>query len=222
MRVENDCAVVEVADTGVGISAELLPRIFDLFVQSERTLDRAQGGLGVGLSVVKRLIEMHEGRICARSAGIGQGSTFEVRLPLIAPPAQARSEAVSVGPTPRRILIVDDNADAADSLALLLEVDGHQTQAVFSPIDALAHLESFRPEVILLDIGLPVMDGYALAQRIRESPYGAATKLVALTGYGQAEDVSRARAAGFDEHMVKPLEFVLLRQTLERFATGSP
>jgi PAS domain S-box-containing protein len=215
-RSEQACAVIEIADTGAGIAAELLPRVFDLFVQSDRTLDRAQGGLGIGLSVVKRLIEMHGGRIHAHSAGIGHGSTFEIRLPLIAGPTSIRPEVPRRKVTPRRILIVDDNADAANSLVLLLDIEGHETLAASSAREAIDRLESFQPDVALLDIGLPDMDGYTLAELIRESAPCKGMKLVALTGYGQAEDVARARQAGFDAHLIKPLDYSLLRQTLER------
>lgn len=216
-RSDDGCVVVEIADNGVGISAELLPRIFDLFVQSDRTLDRAQGGLGIGLSVAKRLVEMHGGKISARSAGVGCGSTFEIRLPQVAAPAHTGSDVSPTEVTPRRILIVDDNADAAGSLALLLESEGHEARAVCNAKDALAGLESFQPHVAMLDIGLPDMDGYTLARHIRESSRFAGLKLVAITGYGQPDDVSRASEAGFDAHLLKPLDFSLLRRIMERF-----
>jgi PAS domain S-box-containing protein len=216
-RSDDGCVVIEIADSGVGISAELLPRIFDLFVQSDRTLDRAQGGLGIGLSVVKRLVEMHGGKISARSAGVGCGSTFAIRLPQVTAPAHTGSNVSPIEVTPRRILIVDDNADAASSLALLLESEGHEARAVCNAKAALEGLESFHPHVAMLDIGLPDMDGYTLARQIRESSRFAGLKLVAITGYGRPEDVSRASEAGFDAHLVKPLDFSLLRRIMERF-----
>jgi signal transduction histidine kinase/DNA-binding response OmpR family regulator len=212
-RVEKSHAVIEVTDNGAGIAPQLLPRIFDLFVQSDRTLDRAQGGLGIGLSVVKRLIEMHEGEVTARSPGLGLGSTFELRLPRIARPP-ARGEEPSIKAPPQRILIVDDNADAAHSLALLLSFDGHTTRVALSSEEALEYAESFEPHTALLDIGLPGMNGYELAQRFRQAPKLSAVRLIAVTGYGQAEDRERALAAGFDNHLVKPVDLTSLGRTL--------
>jgi CheY-like chemotaxis protein len=212
-RAEGSGALIEVSDTGVGIAPELLPRVFDLFVQADRTLDRAQGGLGIGLSVVRRLIEMHDGTVTARSAGLGHGSTFEIRLPRIARPEPASPRAEPIGSLPRRVLIVDDNADAANSLAMLLSLVGHQTRVAYSGPEALACIESFRPDLALLDIGLPGMSGYELAQRLRTlAPHGL--RLVALTGYGQLEDREQARAAGFDDHLVKPADIQALERTL--------
>lgn len=221
VRTGNQGAVafVEISDTGVGIPPELLPRIFDLFVQSERTLDRSQGGLGIGLALVKRLVEMHGGEVCARSQGIGRGSTFEIRLPRIARPGSAAAEAASVRMQGRRILIVDDNADAADSLAMLLAFQGHETQVCYSGKEALACAEEFKPELGLLDIGLPEMNGYDLAKRLRMSSQLNGLYLIALTGYGQVEDQQRALAAGFDEHLIKPLDMAALERALAALAT---
>ena len=202
---DSDNAFIEISDTGAGIPPELLPRIFDLFVQSDRTLDRAQGGLGVGLAVVKRLIEMHNGEVTARSDGLGRGSTFEIRLPRVARPAPMPTVGEQFKSEPRRVLIVDDNTDAADSLGLLLKFEGHETHVVYSAKEALASMESFKPEVALLDIGLPDINGYDLARQIRKMPQLKALRLIALTGYGQKEDQQRARAAGFDGHLVKPV-----------------
>jgi signal transduction histidine kinase len=205
---------IEVSDTGSGIPAALLPRIFDLFVQSERTLDRAEGGLGVGLAVVKRLVQMHGGQVTAHSAGPGQGSTFRVELPRACPaPAQLRAPAPAAG-EPRRVLIVDDNRDAADSLALLLDSLQHQTRVAYDGAQALEGIESFQPHIALLDIGLPGMDGYQLAQRLRQIPTLKAMRIVALTGYGQAEDQARTREAGFDDHLVKPVDLAALERCL--------
>ena len=211
---EGPAAVLEISDSGMGIAPELLPRIFDLFVQGDRALDRSQGGLGIGLSVVRRLIEMHGGAVIARSAGAGQGSTFIIRLPLIERPSASAGEPESATSVRQRILIVDDNADAADSLALLLQLDGHDTHAVYSSGEALQVAESFHPDVILLDIGLPEMNGYEVARRIRSVPRLKHTRLIALTGYGQADDQARARAAGFDEHLMKPVESDALKRAL--------
>jgi PAS domain S-box-containing protein len=207
-------AVVRVSDNGAGISAELLPRIFDLFVQGNRTLDRAQGGLGIGLSVVKRLIEMHGGRVSARSAGLGQGSTFEIRLPLVDSVGTYRAPRIETPTSKLRILVVDDNADAALSLSLVLSLDGHEVHRVATGEETLEQLPTFRPDVVVLDIGLPGMDGYEVARRISANPQNSRCRLIALTGYGQPNDRQRALAAGFDEHLVKPVDFSHLRQIL--------
>jgi signal transduction histidine kinase len=211
-------AVLTVRDDGAGIPQDLLPRVFDLFVQSQRTLDRAQGGLGIGLSVVRRLIEMHGGTVSASSAGLGRGSTFEIRLPLI----ERTTDNIDAGsmqpPAPRRILVVDDNQDVAESLAMLLTLDNHDVQSVYTPEHALQTVVSFKPEVVLLDIGLPGIDGYEVARRIRALPGSGNLRLVALTGYGQAEDRLRAQAAGFDDHLVKPVELATLQQSLARLS----
>lgn len=210
-------AYIEVKDCGVGIPAALLPRVFDLFVQSDRTLDRAQGGLGIGLSVVKRLIEMHGGHVSAASDGVGAGSTFRIELPRIEPAAsQPRHALDEHSLTQRRILIVDDNQDAASSLAVLLEMEGHEVRVAYSPAQALQMLEQFTPTTALLDIGLPEMDGYELAQRVREKLSAKSVRLIALTGYGQPEDRQRALDAGFDGHAVKPIDL----STLQRMMNG--
>jgi CheY-like chemotaxis protein/anti-sigma regulatory factor (Ser/Thr protein kinase) len=213
-RAEASSVVIEVSDTGTGVSPELLPGIFDLFVQGDRTLDRAEGGLGVGLSVVKRLIEMHEGSVGVSSAGLGHGATFEIRLPRIAAPARAGEDAQGVESSPRRILIVDDNPDAANCLAMLLGLAGHETEVAHGALEALERVESFQPEMALLDIGLPGMNGYELARRLRIDAKLAGIRLVALTGYGQAEDQQRALAAGFDDHLVKPVDLAELERSL--------
>jgi signal transduction histidine kinase/ActR/RegA family two-component response regulator len=205
---------IEVSDNGTGISADLLPQIFELFVQGDRTLDRSEGGLGIGLAVVKKLIEMHGGHISARSEGLGKGSTFELRLPRARPPAAADAVAAHAHASVRRVMVVDDNVDAADSLALLLGLEGHETQCAYSAAAALERASSFAPEVILLDIGLPDMDGYEVARRIRALPGGAAMTLVALTGYGQAEDRERALSSGFQAHLVKPVDLEVLGRIL--------
>ena len=210
-----DAVTVEISDTGAGISPEFMPRIFDLFAQADRTLDRAQGGLGIGLSVVKRLVEMHGGSIAARSDGLGCGSSFEITLPRAEAPLQQAATAAASKAPPRRILIVDDNADAANSLSELLKMDGHTTHPVFSAEDALSNAESFAPDVVLLDIGLPRIDGYEVARRMRLISLTGPT-IVALTGYGQAEDRERAQAAGFDAHLVKPVDLAALAKLLAR------
>jgi CheY-like chemotaxis protein len=207
--------VLTITDDGVGISKELLPNVFDLFVQSDRTLDRAEGGLGIGLAVVKRLVEMHGGRVRASSQGVGQGSTFEIRLPLIVAEHDALSEInaaceISI----RRILIVDDNVDAADSLEAILTLDGHEARAVYAASDALDCVVAFKPDLVLLDIGLPVIDGYEVARRMRALPELVDTHLVALTGYARLDDRTRAAEAGFARHLVKPIDFSELEKAL--------
>jgi two-component system, sensor histidine kinase len=212
LRSEQSSAVIVVTDNGVGISKELLPRIFELFVQSERSLDRSEGGLGIGLSVVQRLVEMHDGQVAAASAGPGRGSTFEIRLPTIAAPKEGRNKYTAPSVEPKRVLVVDDNVDAAASLATFLQLDGHEAEAVYSAKGALEAIATFNPDVVLLDIGLPEMDGYEVAKRIRAG--GSSVRLVALTGYGQAEDIQRTHSAGFDAHLVKPVDFVALERTI--------
>jgi signal transduction histidine kinase/CheY-like chemotaxis protein len=215
-RPDGSHAVIGISDNGSGIAADLLPHVFDLFVQSERTLDRAQGGLGIGLAVVKRLVHMHKGTISAQSAGIGQGATFEITLPRIARPPRLTMDALNIEVQPCRVLVVDDNRDAADSLSMLLAMQGHISEVAYSGDEAIQCAEIFRPDVALLDIGLPGMNGYELAQRLRAMPNLESIRLIAITGYGQVEDHQRSRAAGFDAHMVKPVDHSSLQQSLAR------
>jgi len=210
-------ATVTVIDDGNGIPPDLLPHVFDLFVQGRRTPDRAAGGLGIGLSVAKRLVEMHGGRIVAQSDGAGRGATFTIRLPLSSVPAAASAEAAPVKSPPRRILVVDDNADAANTLVLLLQYEGHVVEAVYDSRHVAGRVAAFAPEFVLLDIGLPGMDGYEVARRLRSRPDGGNLRLVALTGYGQPEDRTRALQAGFNEHLVKPVDL----PSLERLLAGA-
>jgi PAS domain S-box-containing protein len=210
-------AVLTISDNGPGIPDDLLPHVFDLFVQSERTLDRSQGGLGIGLSLVKRLIEMHGGRVSASSPGSGRGSVFEMRLPLSKQDVESVRDVPAEMPS-ARILIVDDNADAADSLGSLLELEGHRIEVTYGSADALARVRTFKPDIVLLDIGLPEMDGYEVARRIRAFPELNEVRLVALTGYGQTEDRQRAKSAGFDDHLVKPVEFPALQRVLAQLS----
>jgi signal transduction histidine kinase/ActR/RegA family two-component response regulator len=210
---------VSISDNGAGIAPEFMPHLFELFAQSNRTLDRAQGGLGIGLSVVKKIIEMHGGDVTARSAGVGLGSTFEISLPRATPAAIESTQEQRPRAAPLRILIVDDNVDAATSLAALLELDGHRTQAAFNSAEALTMAQSFEPHVVLLDIGLPHMDGYEVARRLRAAPRGDRLTLIALTGYGQQDDRARARDAGFHAHLVKPVDFSALERLLAAAVT---
>ena len=213
-RAEGELAIIEVVDNGFGIAPELLPRIFDLFVQGDRTLDRSQGGLGIGLSVVRRLIEMHRGEIIATSAGIGRGATFQMRLPRIERALSQAAEPPQPKAHRKRVLVVDDNADAAESLAMLLDLQGHATRVVLSGREALETVEAFAPDVALLDLGLPKLDGYELATRLRAMPQLRGIRLVALTGYGRSEDRQRTQAAGFDDHLVKPVDLATLTRAL--------
>jgi PAS domain S-box-containing protein len=213
-RAEGSEAVIAVTDSGAGISPEFLPRVFDLFVQGERTLDRSLGGLGIGLSVAKRLIEMHGGRLTAASTGLGQGATFEIRLPRLERQQEVGGRAEVVRTASKRILIVDDNTDAANSLAQVLALDGHVAEPVYSASAALKRAGPFAPEVVLLDLGLPEMDGYEVARRLRQRPEFNGVRIVALTGYGQSEDLRRSREVGFDAHLTKPVDFGELAKVL--------
>jgi PAS domain S-box-containing protein len=208
---------IHVQDTGAGISAELLPRVFDLFVQARQTLARAQGGLGLGLAIVKSLVAMHGGSVSATSEGLGHGSTFTVYLPLIEARATKRERSSSLRATPERrgarVLVVDDNVDGAEMLAEALHALGYRTAIAHDGPQALQVAAEFEPQIALLDIGLPVMDGYELAERLREQR--ANLTLVAITGYGQDTDRERARDAGFNDHMTKPVDIDKLGRVLE-------
>jgi signal transduction histidine kinase len=210
VRVETEAeyALLEVSDTGVGISSQLLPRVFDLFTQGERTLDRAQGGLGLGLTLVRRLAELHDGRVAATSGGVGRGATFTVRIPSIDPPTVADvalGERIAVT-APKRIVIVEDNADGRRMLKALLHLHGHDVHEADDGLTGVAEVLRLRPDVAIVDIGLPGCDGYEVARRIRAAGNGARVRLVALTGYGQEGARAEAIAAGFDQYLVKPVE----------------
>jgi PAS domain S-box-containing protein len=213
---EGDEVVFRVRDRGLGIPAEMQTRIFDLFTQVERGSDRAQGGLGIGLALVKSLAQMHGGTVKAFSEGPGQGSEFVVRLPArqaVSPPGEAQQSQEAPG-SPRRILVVDDNRDTAESLALLLRGAGHQVRTAHDGPAALEAVRNFHPKVVLLDIGLPRMDGYEVARLLRQEHHKEGMVLVALTGYGQEEDRHRSQEAGFDHHLVKPAAPEAIRQVL--------
>lgn len=215
---EPNHATLRVRDSGIGISAELLPRIFDLFTQAERSLDRSQGGLGIGLSLVQRLVELHGGTVTAHSAGLGQGSEFIARLPLAADPvfapAMPKADQITPGATGLRVLVVDDNVDGCTMLAHYLRHQGYAVQTAYTGPAALTVAEVWRPDVVLLDIGLPGLDGYEVARRLRADTVRTKTKLVAITGYGQESDVQLAREAGFDAHLLKPADSVELLNLL--------
>jgi len=209
--------VVTVRDTGVGIPPDKLDSVFEMFTQIDRSLERSQGGLGVGLTLVKRLVELHDGSVEARSDGPGRGSEFVVRLPILIENPRASSLEPSGGAAPtsmQRILIVDDNRDAATSLSMLLKLVGHETETAHDGREAFDAAESYRPNVMLLDIGLPKMNGYDVCRRIREQPWGKTMVLVALTGWGQDDDRRQSKDAGFDHHMVKPLDLAELTKLL--------
>jgi signal transduction histidine kinase/CheY-like chemotaxis protein len=209
---DGDAAVVSVRDTGIGIPAEMLPRVFDMFMQAnDRSAERDGGGLGIGLTLVKQLVELHHGTVEARSDGAGKGSEFVVRLPLAPPAADVPAPAPDAVPRPaenrgQRVLVVDDNRDAVESLAMLLEMMGHEVRTASDGVEALEVATEFVPDVVLLDLGLPRLSGYEVAQRLRLLDGCARTRLVALTGWGQEEDRRRSREAGFDHHLVKPVD----------------
>lgn len=203
-----DTAILRVRDTGVGIAPELLRRIFDMFTQADRSYARTHGGLGIGLALVQRLVLLHGGEVQARSAGLGQGSEFEVRLPLFAGALPASAPAV---PAPgaerhRRVLIIEDDRDAAETLGDILKLSGHKVELAFTGTQGLETAYRFRPEVILCDIGLPGMDGWAVARQLRATPELQDTRLIALTGFGSPEDRRRTFEAGFDRHLTKPVD----------------
>ncbi len=214
---------IQVEDNGVGIPADLLPGVFDLFRQGERTLDRSQGGLGIGLTLVKRLVELHGGRVSVHSPGQGLGATFKVWLPALeqaAPPTLLEEQTPDNGDAPMRVLVVDDDPVVAESMAVFLQLDGHEVRSAASGETALALLPAFRPQVVLLDIGLPGQDGYEVARLIRRQPGGDLMKLVAVSGYGHEEAVNRGIEAGFDHHMVKPVDPEKLSALLRAIAAG--
>jgi signal transduction histidine kinase/GAF domain-containing protein/ActR/RegA family two-component response regulator len=219
---EDRTACIRVRDSGIGIEPEILPKVFDLFVQARRSIDRSQGGLGIGLTIVRNLVELNGGSVTARSDGVGTGSEFAIRLPIesAAAPSLAVTDAPRAiepdGGEPLRVLVVDDNEELAHSLAMVLELMGCVTHLAHDGPSAIAAAAGFDAELALLDIGLPVMDGYALARHFRQTGAAATMRLVALTGYGQAVDKHQALAAGFDEHIVKPVEIDTLRDVLTR------
>jgi signal transduction histidine kinase/ActR/RegA family two-component response regulator len=222
LRREGRHAIISVKDTGIGISPSALPRVFDMFVQLDGDHDRVKAGLGIGLTLVRSLVEMHNGRVEARSAGIGEGSEFIVRLP-----ASANTPAVQANGIPdvkfraqKRVLVVDDNEDAADSLGALLSVMGADVRVAHDGITALAIFEEFKPVAVFLDLGMPDMDGYEVARRIRSLPHAGETELIALTGWSQERDRIRTREAGFSRHLAKPADFETLMGVLLSLETS--
>jgi two-component system, chemotaxis family, CheB/CheR fusion protein len=219
VRQQDDEVIVSVTDNGIGISADMLPQVFNMFFQSHSALGRAEGGLGVGLSLVRGLLALHGGSVEARSEGTGRGSEFIVRLPLggarlAIGEIEAEVDAIATN-AGLKILVVDDNRDAADTCAMLLEASGHHVQTAYTGRQALELARVFRPHAVLLDIGLPDVDGYTLAGQVRGTPWGRGTVLVAVTGWGQEEDRKRAAAAGFDHHLVKPISAETVESLLQ-------
>ena len=223
---DNSDVIIRVRDNGVGLTSEALPKVFELFSQVGKTLDRSKGGLGIGLALVKQLVEMHGGQVAAESPGLGKGSTFVVRLPLAATqvingrqvPGEENTSSLSV---PRRILVVDDNVDGAETIAMLLTLFGHTVKTVHNGPDALEAAHSFQPGVMFLDIGLPGMSGYEVAQQLRSDSNMNGLILVALTGWGSEEDRQRAQSVGFDYHLTKPVGMEKLQSLLIEIDTNS-
>jgi CheY-like chemotaxis protein/anti-sigma regulatory factor (Ser/Thr protein kinase) len=211
LRGEQDGSevMVRIKDNGAGISPDLLQQVFEPFTQADTSLDRSAGGLGLGLTLVKRLVELHGGRVEVHSSGIGQGSEFIVRLSVAAAPNELKSVGISRKPTgqqPLKVLVVEDNLDTAQMLAELVASWGHDVRLAYDGLQALAVAKEYRPHLVLLDIGLPRLDGYQVAERLRQELRLNRAIVVAVTGYGTDEDRIRSRAAGFDEHIVKPVQ----------------
>jgi PAS domain S-box-containing protein len=223
----HDRVELRITDNGIGIAADMLPRVFDLFTQERQALDRAHGGLGLGLTISRSLVELHGGTIEARSDGIGRGSEFLIRLPAAGQPARPDSRPEAAPPrasvrSGRRILVVDDNVDAAHLIAEALEAVGHETRVAFDGPGALEAMSAFRPDLALLDLGLPLMDGYELAQQLAAATVDPRPLLVAISGYGQASDHERSRAAGFLAHVVKPVDVERLTELIDRLFAEAP
>jgi CheY-like chemotaxis protein len=217
-RKGND-AVVKVRDTGIGISAEVMPQIFQMFAQADRAINGSAGGLGIGLTLVKRLIEMHGGTITAQSEGRGKGSEFIMRVPTtsacVAQPEIPTEEATTETSKPIRILVVDDNQDSADSLGLLLQLLGNEVRIAHDGLAGVNLANEFQPRVVLLDIGLPILNGFEAAERIRQQPWGKEAVMIAVTGWGETVDRQRSKKAGFDYHLVKPVDPDVLTRLLQ-------
>jgi CheY-like chemotaxis protein len=219
---QDTLARVSIRDTGVGIPQESLPHIFDMFSQVDRTLERSTGGLGIGLALVKGLVEMHGGSVAVVSEGPGRGSTFTVELPTLAPTNKSPSVPFDLGTSPnaatRRILVVDDNRDAAQSMADMLTMIGNMVSLAHDGVEAVEIAERIRPEIVLMDVGMPRMNGYVATQRIREQAWGKDLIIVALTGWGQDADRVRSKSAGCDGHLVKPVSLIDLQKMLGELA----
>jgi CheY-like chemotaxis protein/anti-sigma regulatory factor (Ser/Thr protein kinase) len=218
--------VIRVRDNGVGLAPETLPKVFELFTQVGKTLDRSQGGLGIGLALVKQLVEMHHGHVTVESQGLGKGSTFIVRFPLAAMQANNRGQVAAEGDprslsVPRRILVVDDNVDGAETLAMLLMLSGHTVERAHTGPDALKVAHAFQPRVMFLDIDLPGINGYEVARQLRSDSTITGLILVALTGWGSEDDRRRAQSIGFNHHLTKPVEIEKLHSLLTEIDTNN-
>jgi CheY-like chemotaxis protein len=217
---ENNWVSVRIKDNGIGIPEDMLSNVFKMFTQVDNSLERSHGGMGIGLSLVKRLVEMHGGSVVARSGGIGAGSEFIVTLPIAPRPVSAGAGAAAKRDTykataNRRILVVDDNADAAHTLAIILEMMGHITEVAGDGLEAIATAEKFLPEVVLMDIGMPRLNGYETARRMRQSSWGRNIFIIAMTGWGQDDDRRKSSEAGFNNHLVKPVDEAEIRRILD-------
>jgi CheY-like chemotaxis protein len=223
-EVEDGQAVVTVQDSGIGIPPGMLPRVFDMFAQVDRARDRAQGGLGIGLALVRKLVELHGGSVHAHSDGEGRGSRFLVRLPLLSATADAGGAAPAALAAPRTggctVLVVDDSPDSALSMSKIMELLGYRTVVAHDGLAAVQLTERHRPLVVLMDIGLPLLDGRDAARRIREGPGGHDMLLIAISGWGQEHDIEQSRRAGFDHHFVKPVDLARLTEVIGAFQAG--
>jgi PAS domain S-box-containing protein len=214
---EGDAVRISVADSGIGIAPEQLAHVFEMFAQARPALARAEGGLGIGLSLCRSLVELHGGTISAHSGGLGHGAEFVVRLPLLAAPRigeGAQKPVVAYSGAIRRVLVVDDTPDSVRTLAALLRADGNQVETAADGMEALEKAHAFKPDIVLLDLGLPKMNGYDVCRSIRQQPWGRGIFIVAVTGWGQSDDRSRTRAAGFNDHLVKPIDYEVVRKLL--------
>jgi CheY-like chemotaxis protein len=227
-RQEGATAVIEVSDDGAGIPANMLESVFSLFTQVGRTLDRAQGGLGIGLYLVRSLVELHGGTVVATSEGPGRGSVFTIRVPCLmqpSPPPATQPGTLPAGsadPQGLKVLVVDDNVDAAETLATVLQMTGREARTVNDGPGVLEAARDFEPDIVLLDIGLPGMSGYEVARQLRADAGLGRTVLIAVTGWGSEDDRRRSRDAGFDEHLTKPVDLAVLEPLLRRFTPESP
>jgi PAS domain S-box-containing protein len=224
---QSDQVLIRVRDTGIGIPTEMLSRIFEMFKQVDRSLERSEGGLGIGLTLVQRLVEMHGGTVEAHSPGLGEGSEFVLRLPLALEaktqrPQNVADRQIATSPGSCRILVVDDNQDSADSIAILLRTMGHEVHTAHDGLEAVDATAEFQPDMVLLDLGLPKLNGFDAARRIREQPGGRERVVIALTGWGQEEDRRRSKEAGFDHHLTKPIDFGVLRDLLAASKISHP
>jgi CheY-like chemotaxis protein len=217
---DNKSAILTVQDTGIGIDAGILPRIFETFTQADRAVDRSRGGLGLGLALVRGLVELHGGEVKGESEGVGKGSTFTLRLPLDVPSISpvSREHGYLPNTRPFRMVIIEDNVIAARSTQMLLKELGHQTEIAHNGIEGIAVVQQFQPQVVLCDLGLPGIDGYQVARRLRQCSELSEIRLISTSGYGQEEDKQRALAAGFDAHLVKPIDFRELQRLLSELA----